>query len=74
MNVTHDDREVEFHDLLDFARSHFPGGDLGGQSCEMLARKLATKVVKQYNRPAEISVSEDGEVGAVVILSPSDIS
>ena len=64
--VDHDDREVEFHDLLDQARADFPGGHLGRQSCEDMARDLATKLAAHYRRPFEVSVSEDGEVGAVV--------
>lgn len=68
--VTHDDREVEFHDLLDQARADFPGGDLGRQSCEDMARALATKMAAHYRRPFEVSVSEDGEVGAVVSVDP----
>lgn len=64
--VDHDDREIEFHDLLDQARADFPGGDLGRQSCEDMARGLATKLAAHYRRPFEVSVSEDGEVGASV--------
>lgn len=70
LNVSHDDREVEFHDLLDFARHAFPGGELGGQSCEMLARSLATEIAHRYQRAVEVSVSEDGEVGALVLSFP----
>ena len=67
IDVGHDDREVEFHDLLDFARTQFPGGELGGQSCEMMARSLGNKIARQFGRAVEVSVSEDGEVGAVVL-------
>ena len=64
--VEHDDREVEFHDLLDFARSEFPGGELGAQSCEMMARSLGNKIARRFGRAVEVTVSEDGEVGAAV--------
>ena len=67
MEVCHDDREVEFHDLLDFARTQFPGGELAGQSCEMMARSLGNKIARQFGRAVEVSVSEDGEVGSVVL-------
>lgn len=73
IKVAHDDREVEFHDLLDFAREALPGGELGAQSCEMLARALGAKVAARYRRAVEVSVSEDGEVGAVVV-TPADSS
>lgn len=68
--VSHDDREVEFHDLLDFCRSEFPTGDLGAQSCEMLARQLGEAVLRRYHRPVTVTVSEDGECGSVVDLAP----
>jgi hypothetical protein len=73
--VQHDDREVEFHDLLDFAREHFPGGELGAQSCEMLARCLGMKIARRFQRAVEVTVSEDNEVGALVITPhPIDAS
>jgi hypothetical protein len=67
VQVWHDDREVEFHDLLDFARSQFPGGELGGQSCETMARALGKEIARRFGRAVEVTVSEDGEVGAVVV-------
>lgn len=68
--VTHDDREVEFHDLLEFCRSAFPTGDLGAMSCEMLARQLGDAVMQRYLRPVTVTVSEDGECGSVVEMAP----
>jgi hypothetical protein len=74
LQVFHDDRDIEFHDLLDFCKNEFgaldpkvKGGiDFGGQSCEALARKLYWKIVLQYpNRKVTVGVFEDGEVGAV---------
>ena len=67
LQVEHDDREVEFHDLLDFARARFPGGELGPQSCEMLARSLGKEIARRFQRAVEVAVSEDGEVGALVV-------
>lgn len=64
MPVGHDDREVEFHDLLDFCRAAMPPGDYGHRSCEMLARELYQKITRRYTRRAVVSVFEDGEVGA----------
>ena len=66
ISVAHDDREVEFHDLLDFVREAFPGGELGAQSCEMMARDLGKKIALRFGRACEVSVSEDGGVGSTV--------
>jgi hypothetical protein len=81
MTVAHDDREVEFHDLL--ARSSAEFGELGRvdpingvvdfaeRSCESLARELASILAGQFDRPVEVSVSEDNEVGATVNVLPA---
>lgn len=75
LQVLHNDREVEFHDLLDFCRENFPSGDLGSRSCEMLASGLLDKIKDRHaGRSVSVGVFEDGEVGAVVSiyqLSPS---
>lgn len=71
LQVFHQDREVEFHDLLDFCRAHFPGGEMGGASCEMMAEQLLSAIAQKYpNRAASVGVFEDGEVGAEVSLNP----
>lgn len=67
--VEHNDRDIEFHDLLDYAKSHFDGGDMGPMSCEMIAEELAYKLVKHYDRPFSVEVSEDGECGAHIVLT-----
>lgn len=64
--VAHDDREIEFHDLLDDAKAWFPAGDLGARSCESLARELASALAQKYTRPFQVAVFEDAEVGAEV--------
>lgn len=65
IEVLHDDREIEFHDLLDFVRSILPGPDLGARSCEMMAKSIGQAILFQYpGRDLVVSVSEDGEVGA----------
>lgn len=71
--VAEDDREIEFHDLLDFARIRFGGGQMGGQSCEMMARDLCRRVTVRYDRPATVRVFEDGEVGATVSSLPKGL-
>jgi hypothetical protein len=75
MKVAHDDREVEFHDLLDEARAIFTedlshDSDYGSQSCEMLGRTLGKHLAMQYKRPVTVIVSEDGECGAQVEVIP----
>lgn len=66
------DRGIEFHDLLDRAKFLTQTGDLGAQSCEMLANELGEKLVKDYpGRGLIISVYEDGEVGAYVQFYPN---
>ena len=67
VEVKHDDREIEFHDLLDFCKSHFFSGEMGPLSCEMLARDLRQQIVTAYpGRKVIVSVFEDNEVGAIV--------
>lgn len=65
--IFHNDRELEFHDFLDFCRANFPGGEMGGQSCEMMAETLIKAIQTRYpGRSMTVSVFEDGEVGAEV--------
>lgn len=66
--AVNDDREVEYHDLLDDARRTWGSdrSDLGMMSCETLAAALARSLSLLYGRPTTVSVSEDGECGATV--------
>lgn len=68
MSVRHDDREVEFHDLLDFCQCSsdtFLLSELN--SCEHHCENLITKLEQQYlERLISVSISEDGECGATV--------
>jgi hypothetical protein len=75
MQVGHDDREVEFHDVIDRARAIFEyelstNGNFGCHSCEMLARELGGRLARLYQRHITTIVSEDGECGAQVEASP----
>lgn len=71
VDVTGHDREIEFHDFLDFCKGVFSGGQRGAQSCEMMAKELLDKITARYgNRAASVSIFEDGEVGAVVTFYP----
>lgn len=72
VKVMHDDREVEFHDLLAQLTAlcdELKRDELG--SCEQIAGQLATALAERYpNRYLEVEVSEDGENGATLIASP----
>ena len=72
LEVLHDDREVEFHWLLDQAEARWDqwGLQLGHRSCEMLARELAEGLAMVRNRRVRVVVSEDGENGASVEAEP----
>lgn len=66
--VAHDDREIEFHDLQDYARSLWPDdGELGFRSCEAIAREIATQMTAHYGRSFLVEVCEDEEVCAAVV-------
>ena len=70
----HDDREIEFHDFLDFCKQNAPGGDLGRSSCEDIGRQLLTAISKQWpNRAVYIEVWEDHEVGASLYHHPQSL-
>ena len=71
--VAHDDRALEFHDVrdvLELAWGGMTGANqaLGARSCEMMARELINALVGRFGDgpPWTVSVSEDGECGAVV--------
>ena len=67
--VGHDDREVEFTMLkrvIEFYLEKayhrvFDGFDFGGNSCEMLSRRLFDYLLGQDYAVLEVSFSEDGE-------------
>lgn len=71
-NVTHDDREMEFHNLLDAAKAIFKGGNMGNMSCEQMARNLGEELAEQYHRSFTVEVSEDNECGAKVVVEPTE--
>ena len=66
IQLRHNEREIEFHDFLDYCKGNFPHGDLGSMSCETLAEDLLNKITLTYpNRSVRVSVFEDGENGAI---------
>ncbi len=74
IEVFDDDREIEFHDVLDFCRTKFDGGDLKSLSCEHMARGLLMSLLDQYGTERRITVTiyEDNEVGGRVIFTPPE--
>jgi predicted RNase H-like HicB family nuclease len=69
IEVFHNDRDVEFHGLLNFCEGLFEGKtlDIDFKSCEMLAQDLYDKLSERYsNRDIVIDVSEDGECGCSI--------
>jgi len=65
-SVTHHEREIEFHDLIDVASKLFKPGTT--ESCETMAHNLARRLSDRYARPFTVSVFEDNECGATVGL------
>lgn len=80
MGVEHDDREVEFHDLMDIAkqivtaRKQTPSKEdnpYADWSCEHHAGYLLTILTSRFpNRAISVTVDEDGECGATVTNKP----
>ena len=72
MSVFHEDREVEFHDLLDQCKSYSEVfKECPTWSCEMHAKYLIDELQKRYSdRLIQVEVSEDGECGATVQFNP----
>lgn len=71
MGIEDLNREVEFHDLLDFGMEWWSerGPDFSGKSCEMLAEGLLQALALAWpNRTLCVGVFEDGEVGAEIQL------
>lgn len=67
--VEHDDREIEFHQFLNWLERLYHTGvlDLDYKSCEMIADDLYQHIKLKYpKRKVIIEVSEDGECGCVV--------
>jgi hypothetical protein len=68
LRVFHQERDVEYHDLLTFASAINEGRDqFGNLSCETLALDMLIKVTAHWpGRFCRVSCFEDGECGAVV--------
>lgn len=73
IQVWHDDREIEFHQFLNWLESLY-GSQLAldYKSCEMLARELVGVITSSYpGRFTAVEVWEDGECGSVVEFTPT---
>lgn len=66
VKVTHDDRDVEFHDLIDWIRELWVE-ECGPQSCERIAARLGQQLSDTKRvQVAWVRVDEDGQSGAIV--------
>lgn len=68
IEIFHNDRELEFHQVLNFCESLFDSHiDIDSKSVEMLADDLYIELSKKYpNRDIRIDISEDGECGCTI--------
>ena len=67
IQVFHDDRELEFHQFLNWVEDLYDSKtlQLNHRSCEMIADELAEQIAARYpGRLLTVDISEDGEVGA----------
>ena len=71
IEVFHGDRELEFHQVLNYCESLFDSSiEINNKSVEMLADDLYNNLNKKYpNRKIIIDVSEDGECGCSIEYS-----
>ena len=74
VGVSHNDRDIEFHDLRDFAAAVITEQEMGRSSCEDLATTILEAVAMHLSasgaedRPMSCTVWEDNEVGATVMV------
>lgn len=69
VTVEHNDRDVEFHMLLNWCKGLYAPSclSLDNKSCEMIAEELMSHVAKAFpGRSYFVEVSEDGECGAIL--------
>lgn len=68
LGVLHDERDIEFHDLLDDCKKLTPDShDYGASSCESIARQIYDYLIITYpDRSIRVSVFEDDENGATI--------
>lgn len=69
IEIFHNDRELEFHQVLNYCESLFESQtiDIDYKSVEMLADDLYLQLAEKYpGRNIKINVSEDGECGCII--------
>lgn len=68
IEVFHNDRDLEFHQVLNYCESLFGNNiDINHKSVEMLAEDLYKHLIIRYpDRKMSIEVSEDGECGCLI--------
>ncbi len=66
IEVTHNDREIEFFQFKEFVEKLIDYENLNFLSCEMISDKIGEGIVQQYGieRRLRIEISEDGENGS----------
>jgi hypothetical protein len=74
IQVWNHDRELEFHDFLEWLQSLY-GSDpvnFGERSCEAIGDELYAQIAARYpSREVSIEISEDGENGSFTRYHPS---
>jgi len=68
VQIFHNDRELEFHQLLNYCESLYNEQlELDFKSVEMLADELYAALDERYpTRDMKINISEDGECGCII--------
>jgi hypothetical protein len=69
ISVTHDEREIEFHQFKRELQARYSSEEqFGGSSCETIAKSLLNYIVDKYkgHEFVSVEVSEDDECGSVV--------
>lgn len=68
ITVDHGDREIEFHDFLDWCCLNAMAGELGCASCEHMAQALIGRMREKWpgRQAYVVEVWEDDEVGCTV--------
>jgi hypothetical protein len=70
IEIFHNDRELEFHQFLNFCEAQFESRviDINYKSVEMLADDLYAQIGINYpGRDVTIDISEDGECGCSIV-------
>jgi hypothetical protein len=69
LGVFADDREIEFHDFMEWCQAEVRLEHFETRSCEALARDLLEKITARFSgRSVSVQVFEDNEVGAEVSI------